>query len=288
VERGLARSVKAPVRTICTTGTIQADPADPAAGSVPLSVQSMAQAIQHAMDRRIEGLLTAAARSKQVALGSDAVTGASQRAEAELVVVAKDAAAGADLTAIRLAVTEGRAVAWGSKESLGRILSRGRAGRELAVVAITSRSIAGSLRDVVRIADACAAIAAGQPSKGSPPEAARRGSKGPLPSAPVAAEGGNSHSGGACAPPPNGGKHGTSKGAAASRGDGAHRDQGWRRERGGARRTAERTPAGDREQKGQRNAWQLGQSSVKPSTAPALSQGTRRVAGPARGRRDDG
>src|SRR6185503_19931984 len=111
--------------------------------------------------RRIEGLLASAARSKQLVLGSEAVTSASQRGEAELIVVATDALAAADLTAVRLALAEGRAVAWGSKERLGAALLHKRADAGLAVLAITSRSLARSLRCAVRIADACAAVIAG-------------------------------------------------------------------------------------------------------------------------------
>src|SRR5262249_58077561 len=86
-----------------------------------LSTDSLARAIQRSMDRRIEGLLAAAVRSRQVARGSDAVTGACQRGEAELVVVACDAAAAADLTEVRRAVAEGRAVAWGTKARIGAV-----------------------------------------------------------------------------------------------------------------------------------------------------------------------
>ena len=85
------------------------------------SAGSLARAIQRAMDRRIEGLLAAAVRSRRAVCGADAVTGACKRGEAALVVVACDAAAAADLTEVRRAVAEGRAVAWGSKQRLGAI-----------------------------------------------------------------------------------------------------------------------------------------------------------------------
>lgn len=250
VERGLSRSAKARIQTI------QRDPADPAGGTAPLSVQALAEAIQYAMDRRIEGMLIAAARAKRVAIGSDAVTGASQREEASLIVVATDAAAAANLTAVRHAVAEGRAIAWGSKAQLGEMLRRAGAGAELAVLAVISPSIASALRDTARIADACAAVAAGQPiPKGPPPEGQRRGSRGMQRNQAGAAESGNSQSAGACAPPPEGGKLGASEAAE------------------------------DRTRGGQRTAPGLEQRAATPGAARALSQGARRAAGPSRSSR---
>src|SRR5262249_39847598 len=88
-----------------------------------LTADSLARAIQRSMDRRIEGLLAASVRSRQVARGADAVTGACRRGEAVLCLVACDAAAAADLTEVRRAVAEGRAVAWGTKARLGAIVA---------------------------------------------------------------------------------------------------------------------------------------------------------------------
>ena len=98
-----------------------------------------------------------------VARGADAVTGACQRGEAALVLVACDAAAAADLGEVRRAVAEGRAVAWGTKERLGAIVAarpvRGKLRAPpgphdggptpeavgVGVVAITSRTLAEAL-----------------------------------------------------------------------------------------------------------------------------------------------
>jgi ribosomal protein L7Ae-like RNA K-turn-binding protein len=115
------------------------------------------------MDRRIEGLLAAALRSKQLARGANAVVGACQRGEAELVLVATDAAAAADLGEVRRAVAAGRAVAWGTKERLGRLVAPRPVRTTLApaspeapdgvgVLAITSRPLAEELSRTVRMA----------------------------------------------------------------------------------------------------------------------------------------
>jgi predicted RNA-binding protein YlxR (DUF448 family) len=168
--------------------------AEEAEKSEGLSTDSLARAIQRSMDRRIEGLLGAAVRSRQVARGADAVTGACQRGEAELVVVACDAAAAADLTEVRRAVAEGRAVAWGTKMRLGAIVAplavRGKLpaphdgggpppqAEGVGVVAIASRTIAEALRRAVQAANAVtSAVTAGHDGghpRGSPGRGPRR------------------------------------------------------------------------------------------------------------------
>jgi predicted RNA-binding protein YlxR (DUF448 family)/ribosomal protein L7Ae-like RNA K-turn-binding protein len=112
---GLLRATKGAARTVVDAGE--------SGIAEPLAAAALARAIQRSMDRRVEGLLATAVRSRQLARGADAVTGACQRGEAALVVVACDAAAAADLTEVRRAVAEGRAVAWGTKERLGAIVA---------------------------------------------------------------------------------------------------------------------------------------------------------------------
>jgi predicted RNA-binding protein YlxR (DUF448 family)/ribosomal protein L7Ae-like RNA K-turn-binding protein len=156
VKGGLARSTKGKALAVLgADGTRH-----------PLQTGSLARAIQEAMDRRIEGLFAAAVRSRQLTFGADAVTGALQRQEAELIVVARDAAEAAELNEVRRAVAEGRAVAWGDKPCLGRMVTLGKTraadqdAASVAVVAILSRPIAEALQQAVRIADACAGTAA--------------------------------------------------------------------------------------------------------------------------------
>jgi predicted RNA-binding protein YlxR (DUF448 family)/ribosomal protein L7Ae-like RNA K-turn-binding protein len=169
VKGGLARSAKARVERI-------AGPDDATAS--PLRVESLALAIQAAMDRRIEGLLAAAVRSRQLARGADAVTGACHREEAALVLVARDAAAAADLTEVRRAVAEGRGVAWGTKEELARLVAPGggaqAAGAGVGVVAVLSARIAGALREAAHTAAACAEIACAPAAEGGQRRSGRK------------------------------------------------------------------------------------------------------------------
>jgi predicted RNA-binding protein YlxR (DUF448 family)/ribosomal protein L7Ae-like RNA K-turn-binding protein len=178
VKGGLARSAKGKVERIAGPGGPDERPPS------PLRVETLARAIQAAMDRRIEGLLAAAVRSRQLARGADAVTSACHRGEAELVLVARDAAAAADLTEVRNAVAEGRGVAWGSKAELARLVhpaGRPRAPHDapqaeagVAVIAVISARIAGALREAAHTAAACAEIACAPAAEGGQRRSGRK------------------------------------------------------------------------------------------------------------------
>jgi predicted RNA-binding protein YlxR (DUF448 family) len=134
----------------------------PAGKLVPLDASSLSRAIVRALDRRVQGLVVAAARARKVALGADAVTGADVHGEADLIVVATDAAAGSELSVVRRAVAEGRAVAWGTKKILATLCSAAASSKRaegLAVMAIKDDRIASALREAVQAASALAAPA---------------------------------------------------------------------------------------------------------------------------------
>lgn len=168
VQRGLAKAAKGRVHAVSSgTGEL-----------APLRPDTLAEAIRAAMERRIEGLLAAAVRSRQVAFGSDAVTGACERGEAALVVVACDAAAAADLAEVRRAIAEGRAVSWGTKLSLAALFGGGEAARPsgVGVIALTSPKIAEAIREAVHIADGSAGRAASA-GRSEPPQNSHRDSR---------------------------------------------------------------------------------------------------------------
>lgn len=159
---GLARAAKAKVTLLPDDG------GEP----VAMTVDALAAAVERAALARVGGLLSSAARAKALALGADAVTGACQRGDARLVVVATDAAAAADLTEVRRAVAEGRAIAWGSKAELGAVC--GKAGRDgVGVVAVTSIGLAHAVRETMVVVDAArgAGAARGRPARAGKPRA---------------------------------------------------------------------------------------------------------------------
>jgi predicted RNA-binding protein YlxR (DUF448 family) len=130
-------------------------------GLVPLEPASLSVAIVRAVERRARGLLLTAVRTKCVALGVEAVTRASERGTARLVVVATDAAADSELSVVRDAVVDGRAVAWGTKQVLAALcLAPGSSERTegLGVVAIGDDRIATAFRAAVHAAAALSSM----------------------------------------------------------------------------------------------------------------------------------
>jgi predicted RNA-binding protein YlxR (DUF448 family)/ribosomal protein L30E len=93
--------------------------------------------------RRALALIASAGRAKKAAAGATAVTDALEHGIAELVVVATDARAGAELPRVAAAL-EGahHAVRFGTKAELGTALGRG----DVGVVAILDPGISASLK----------------------------------------------------------------------------------------------------------------------------------------------
>lgn len=90
--------------------------------------------VQGACDRRLAGLLLGARRAGHVTVGADAASAAIDRGA--LALVAVDAGTVARRAA--RAVSEGRAVAWGSKAFLGQLFGEA----EVALAAVTHPSLA--------------------------------------------------------------------------------------------------------------------------------------------------
>lgn len=130
-SRGLSRSFRRPV-------TITAD--------------ELGATIVAAADRRAHGLLASAARADRVEIGADRAGQSFDVGKADLLVVARDAAAGATTGPVLRAIAAGLAVSWGTKAELGALVGKS----EVAVLGIVSERIAVALRDVVRMASSVA------------------------------------------------------------------------------------------------------------------------------------
>jgi predicted RNA-binding protein YlxR (DUF448 family) len=107
-----------------------------------------------AADRRIEGLLSSAARSGLVVIGFESVDTALVRDEVVLAVVARDAGGCASSRSIQQAVSEGRAVAWGTKAVLASLVCR----VEVSVLGIRSSKIGASVLMTCRAADGARSV----------------------------------------------------------------------------------------------------------------------------------
>ena len=179
-QRGLARANRGRIEGIHVSPEGQepapaegAAPAEDASLS-PLTPATLARAIRQAMNRRVQGLIRAAVRSRAAAIGADAAAAARERG-APRGGVAGGAAAGAAQTQVQAAIAAGRAVAWGTKVELGA-LAGGQREQGVAVLAITSGRLAAAIAETVQIADACAAAERGTPGprpRGKPPQGDR-------------------------------------------------------------------------------------------------------------------
>jgi predicted RNA-binding protein YlxR (DUF448 family) len=114
----------------------------------PISVQAEALLgeLERAASRRIEGLLLGARRGGLLAFGDDAKERFEDPTNAPLLVVARDA--GSEARFLERAVASGRALAWGTKDSLGRLFSR----EAVAKVAVCSEGVAKEISRAIRIA----------------------------------------------------------------------------------------------------------------------------------------
>lgn len=114
---------------------------------VTATAAGVGEEIVKAADRRIEGLLTGARRAGQLAIGSDVVVEALRLGRAELVVVARDAAAATRLSEVERAIASGKAIALGDKGRLGSLMARD----EVAVIAILHSGVAAAALQTYRM-----------------------------------------------------------------------------------------------------------------------------------------
>lgn len=116
--------------------------------SVVAKAADLHRELGQALDRRAQGLLVGARRAGHLVFGTDGACEALAKG-APLAVVARDGARAADRGDVRRAIAEGRAVAFMTKESLGKLFGK----EEVAVLAVTHARIAKTLSSCIRTAD---------------------------------------------------------------------------------------------------------------------------------------
>ncbi len=121
---------------------------------VTADAATLCRALRDAADRRVEGLLSSAARAGGVEIGFDAVEAALRKGELPVVVVATDAGSCASSGTIRQAIAEGRAVAWGTRAMLGALVRR----PDVAVLGIRGAKIAAAVATTCRAADSARSV----------------------------------------------------------------------------------------------------------------------------------
>ncbi|GAC1351304.1 MAG: hypothetical protein NVSMB1_03030 [Polyangiales bacterium] len=126
-QRGLSRAFRRDLR------------ADPVA---------LASTIARAFDRRLCGLISGGVRGGLLAVGTDAVADALRAGRAHLILLAADATAAAERTAVQQATERGIVLVYGDKLQLARAI--GRAPLEtrdgVAVLAVTDMALAAAIR----------------------------------------------------------------------------------------------------------------------------------------------
>ena len=115
--------------------------------NIVADAKAVGEEIVKAADRRIEGLLTGARRAWQLAIGSDVVVESLKEGRAELVVVARDAAAAIKLSEVERAIASGKAIASSDKQRLGLLMGRD----EVAVIAILHPGVAAAVAQTYRV-----------------------------------------------------------------------------------------------------------------------------------------
>lgn len=150
--KGLARSAKRPITL----------------NGAPVTRTTLSATITEVYDRRFASMLGAARRAGAVEVGSNAVSAAWRGSRAHLLIVAVDAAAAADLSAVREAVADGRAVVWGNKEELARTVTIARrhgdesdsdaSGAGVGVVAVTDTRFAHALQETRHVIESVCVV----------------------------------------------------------------------------------------------------------------------------------
>jgi predicted RNA-binding protein YlxR (DUF448 family) len=131
-KRGLARSLRAPVKT---------------------TAADLAEQLRAAATRRAQSLLASALRARKAAVGSQAVAAAEREGSVRLLVVARDAGAAAHRPWVSRALEAGKALAWGDKQSLAQALGRP---RPVAVIAILDDGLGDAFQHAAALSE-CAA-----------------------------------------------------------------------------------------------------------------------------------
>lgn len=143
---GFGRGAHVHPATPCVAKAVKGGFAKSFKAKVVVDPRAFAAELVTAADRRIEGLLGGARRGRLVAIGTDAVKEALAEGKAELVLVARDAAAAAKNHEVENAVASGKAIAWSEKSRLGALFGRD----EVAVVALLHPGLASAVSGVYR------------------------------------------------------------------------------------------------------------------------------------------
>ncbi|MEM7437783.1 MAG: DUF448 domain-containing protein [Myxococcota bacterium] len=135
--RGVSVHAKRP----CVARALRRGALARALGGTVVEAESVERMIIEQYQRRLEGLCLAAARSRNLEPGTDAVRASLAEGHGALLLVAADARGRAEEIRALATAIGCAAATWGTKASLGQMLSR----HELGVTLVTDRGIAQAM-----------------------------------------------------------------------------------------------------------------------------------------------
>lgn len=115
---------------------------------VVTSPKDVVERLALAADARVRQLLGAARRQRLITVGADAASEAWFSGKAEMLLVASDARAAAELASVRAAVPLGKVRVWGTKDELGQLTGR----PEVGVLAVSDQRLATGLFGAIAMA----------------------------------------------------------------------------------------------------------------------------------------
>lgn len=136
-------------RTACLEGAVRGGLSRGLKTKVTSDVKQVTTTLREAATRRTYSLLQAAERARRAALGTAALEDAERDGCVELLVLAKDAKASAELSAVRRLAERGRVRFFKTKTELGAVFGRD----ELALVGLLSPDLAKEVSRMISVSE---------------------------------------------------------------------------------------------------------------------------------------
>jgi uncharacterized protein len=136
-------------RLACLEGAVRGGLSRGLKTQIKTDVPQVVSQLRHAAVRRTISLLQAAQRAKRVAIGTAALEDAERDGRVELLVLASDAKASADLSAVRRLGERGRVRLFSTKAELGAAFKRD----ELALIGLVSTDLSREVSRMISVSE---------------------------------------------------------------------------------------------------------------------------------------
>ena len=136
-------------RFACLEGAVRGGLSRGLKTQIKADASQVVSQMRDAAVRRTISLLQAAQRAKRVALGTAALEDAERDGRVELLILASDAKASADLSAVRRLAERGRVRIFSTKAALGTAFKRD----ELALIGLTSTDLSREVSRMISVSE---------------------------------------------------------------------------------------------------------------------------------------